>query len=182
MADVNPTLSSHGNSMPRRKMSKTLITSPKMQMADTGPALHELKFLPPARILESESPSLKDDESEASHDVQAIRNKPQSVPKETRFSQLAPERQVSLPQSLSYLSIENIELLCDILQSDGTFEKHFLHPEGLDETLKRQRNESVPLSRTISVQTSFPYLSRSEERRVGKECNLPCRSRWSPYH
>ena len=25
-------------------------------------------------------------------------------------------------------------------------------------------------------------LSRSEERRVGKECHLTCRSRWSPYH
>ena len=25
-------------------------------------------------------------------------------------------------------------------------------------------------------------LGRSEERRVGKECSLPCRSRWSPYH
>ena len=24
--------------------------------------------------------------------------------------------------------------------------------------------------------------SRSEERRVGKECSEPCRSRWSPYH
>ena len=23
---------------------------------------------------------------------------------------------------------------------------------------------------------------RSEERRVGKECCTPCRSRWSPYH
>ena len=23
---------------------------------------------------------------------------------------------------------------------------------------------------------------RSEERRVGKECEVPCRSRWSPYH
>ena len=23
---------------------------------------------------------------------------------------------------------------------------------------------------------------RSEERRVGKECNVECRSRWSPYH
>ena len=23
---------------------------------------------------------------------------------------------------------------------------------------------------------------RSEERRVGKECTLECRSRWSPYH
>ena len=25
-------------------------------------------------------------------------------------------------------------------------------------------------------------LPRSEERRVGKECGLLCRSRWSPYH
>ena len=24
--------------------------------------------------------------------------------------------------------------------------------------------------------------TRSEERRVGKECVQPCRSRWSPYH
>ena len=24
--------------------------------------------------------------------------------------------------------------------------------------------------------------ARSEERRVGKECVQPCRSRWSPYH
>ena len=25
-------------------------------------------------------------------------------------------------------------------------------------------------------------LTRAEERRVGKECELKCRSRWSPYH
>ena len=25
-------------------------------------------------------------------------------------------------------------------------------------------------------------VARSEERRVGKECFLLCRSRWSPYH
>ena len=25
-------------------------------------------------------------------------------------------------------------------------------------------------------------FERSEERRVGKECVQPCRSRWSPYH
>ena len=25
-------------------------------------------------------------------------------------------------------------------------------------------------------------FERSEERRVGKECNQVCRSRWSPYH
>ena len=26
------------------------------------------------------------------------------------------------------------------------------------------------------------FLLRSEERRVGKECAILCRSRWSPYH
>ena len=26
------------------------------------------------------------------------------------------------------------------------------------------------------------FVGRSEERRVGKECSLLCRSRWSPYH
>ena len=26
------------------------------------------------------------------------------------------------------------------------------------------------------------HAERSEERRVGKECSEPCRSRWSPYH
>ena len=26
------------------------------------------------------------------------------------------------------------------------------------------------------------FLNRSEERRVGKECRIGCRSRWSPYH
>ena len=35
--------------------------------------------------------------------------------------------------------------------------------------------ESVPgLAKTTAA--------RSEERRVGKECELKCRSRWSPYH
>ena len=28
----------------------------------------------------------------------------------------------------------------------------------------------------------YQYNTRSEERRVGKECSEPCRSRWSPYH
>ena len=30
--------------------------------------------------------------------------------------------------------------------------------------------------------TELDQLDRSEERRVGKECFVPCRSRWSPYH
>src|SRR5881396_2561760 len=34
-----------------------------------------------------------------------------------------------------------------------------------------------------AVRAKHPYeVPRSEERRVGKECFVPCRSRWSPYH
>ena len=33
-----------------------------------------------------------------------------------------------------------------------------------------------------SVSGAFRMLWETEERRVGKECYSPCRSRWSPYH
>ena len=34
----------------------------------------------------------------------------------------------------------------------------------------------------ISRYEGASAATRSEERRVGKECDIPCRSRWSPYH
>src|SRR3546814_10646387 len=33
-----------------------------------------------------------------------------------------------------------------------------------------------------TVHVGVRVVSRSEERRVGKECVSTCRSRWSPYH
>ena len=45
------------------------------------------------------------------------------------------------------------------------------HPHGLGkEILDNYRGEKAVAG------------MRSEERRVGKECNGQCRSRWSPYH
>src|SRR3546814_3183641 len=38
---------------------------------------------------------------------------------------------------------------------------------------------ALPLSRTSAAASP---ATRSEERRVGKECVSTCRSRWSPYH
>ena len=35
---------------------------------------------------------------------------------------------------------------------------------------------------TIAKKLAKELGFRSEERRVGKECSEPCRSRWSPYH
>src|SRR3546814_11666763 len=37
-----------------------------------------------------------------------------------------------------------------------------------------------PTSTTVG--TLFHFRLSSEERRVGKECVMTCRSRWSPYH
>ena len=34
----------------------------------------------------------------------------------------------------------------------------------------------------LSLSLSLSLSLRSEERRVGKECSVACRSRWSPYH
>ena len=35
---------------------------------------------------------------------------------------------------------------------------------------------------TPATDVAVYQAARSEERRVGKECDIPCRSRWSPYH
>ena len=38
------------------------------------------------------------------------------------------------------------------------------------------------LAKGLLNNISSSFKNRSEERRVGKECDIPCRSRWSPYH
>ena len=48
-------------------------------------------------------------------------------------------------------------------------------------------DEKVSFHVHVSMESGFCFahmleLHRSEERRVGKECVNPCRSRWSPYH
>ena len=48
------------------------------------------------------------------------------------------------------------------------------------ERVRREGEEAVlDYTRGLDLAGGEP---RSEERRVGKECSLPCRSRWSPYH
>ena len=41
---------------------------------------------------------------------------------------------------------------------------------------------STELIKDSTFSQTRDILDRSEERRVGKECELKCRSRWSPYH
>src|SRR3546814_18387604 len=53
-----------------------------------------------------------------------------------------------------------------------------------DETIARLMREIMSVCLSLESPLTIAYLGpeRSEERRVGKECVSPCRSRWSPYH
>ena len=51
------------------------------------------------------------------------------------------------------------------------------HPEGARHVLELGRWAEALRPRWVAAEQV-----RSEERRVGKECALLCRSRWSPYH
>jgi hypothetical protein len=47
---------------------------------------------------------------------------------------------------------------------------------------KDQELGGVPHKYALEFSMLLSFTDRSEERRVGKECTLLCRSRWSPYH
>jgi hypothetical protein len=164
-ADVAPPLSSNVAPMSRRKISRqTLITSPKLQMAGTAPSLHELKLLPVSNIIEVESPSSKNDDSK---ELSGVKETPDELPAVTKGAQspkTPPARRASLPESLSHLTIETIDLLCDIMQSDDTSEKHFLQPQGLSEGIKRRRDNAAPLSRDTSLLKTSAYPSSAKHQ------------------
>lgn len=66
-------------------------------------------------------------------------------------------RIILLPQSLLNLSIETINLTCNVLQSDGTYEKHVLHPQLPTGPSKRRRNQPI-LRRVPNVVPPSPWL------------------------
>ena len=60
--------------------------------------------------------------------------------------------------------------------------KEFLDQEGMD--ISGMSDEEIEEASEVFALPDGRYLivERSEERRVGKECRIGCRSRWSPYH
>lgn len=60
------------------------------------------------------------------------------TPRKRREKRRQPRTDVVLPQSLSYLSMEAIQILCDIMDVNNTSEKHGLHPQKISEELNRE--------------------------------------------
>ncbi|KAF4625682.1 hypothetical protein G7Y89_g12480 [Cudoniella acicularis] len=76
----------------------------------------------------------------------------------------SPVKDISPPQSLSTLPIDLLNFLCDILQSDGTLEKHDLHPPQVDDDLKRwlDAQNRRALGRKLSSDTTSEYPSSAK--------------------
>ena len=73
---------------------------------------------------------------------------------------------------LAHIEDELIRAVCDYVTA-------YVHPAG-----NGRAGEAFVIAAVggYGRATLAPGSDRSEERRVGKECIPPCRSRWSPYH
>ena len=74
----------------------------------------------------------------------------------------------------------------NVLEVMGRVQRHLFVPAGQQRYGYENRPLPIGHGQTISqpyiVALMTDLLRGSEERRVGKECRSPCRSRWSPYH
>ena len=71
--------------------------------------------------------------------------------------------------------------MCNIL-SDNNRRNEFCNPDRWLVSWNYVKKISKWNHMFPHFQSAYAYSLRSEERRVGKECQGLCRSRWSPYH
>src|SRR3546814_2060053 len=93
----------------------------------------------------------------------------------TRCALVTGVQTCALPISLSRISCD----LREELLEDAHYAPYLERQEA--EIAEMRRNERVVIPADFDF-AAIGGLSRSEERRVGKECVSTCRSRWEPYH
>ena len=83
------------------------------------------------------------------------------------------------PSFLSELRVATRVLVVDDVPQNRTLLERMLTAEGYSVTAAA---DGAMALRMVEAESPDLIVSRSEERRVGKECTVLCRSRWSPYH
>ena len=73
-------------------------------------------------------------------------------------------------------AMDELKRVIDVAE-DLPYARLILHMGGARETADPRKRDAA-----FSSLEHLILHARSEERRVGKECIEPCRSRWSPYH
>src|SRR3546814_13744280 len=70
----------------------------------------------------------------------------------------------------------------DLLTFDKVGAWAITEPESGSDAFGGMRSAVRPDGEDFLLSGHKTFITRSEERRVGKECVSTCRSRWSPYH
>jgi len=111
--------------------------------------------------------------------VALITGEEKIAPKDARYFVCTVE---AMPRDrvTAFVAIDEIQLAADP-DRGHVFTERLLHARGVEETMLLGAETMRPLVRALAPGADHDRrerFSRSEERRVGKEC----RSRWSPYH
>ena len=81
-------------------------------------------------------------------------------------------------------TVQKGDTLSAIAKKNGTTVDEIVSKNGIQDANKIYIGQKLTINETTEEPAEIPALveTRSEERRVGKECASMCRSRWSPYH
>ena len=70
-----------------------------------------------------------------------------------------------------------------VRNADGILDRIVEQKDASDDELSiGEVNSGTYIFHAVALREQLALVGRSEERRVGKECDRVCRSRWSPYH
>ena len=93
------------------------------------------------------------------------------------------ELQISLPVADADQARDRPHEIIVAVASDGRYAVNKKPVDGRSvEALTAELTAAAGGSSEMISSAGALWSGRSEERRVGKECELKCRSRWSPYH
>src|SRR3546814_13264000 len=104
------------------------------------------------------------------------RHPPRSTLTDSRFPYTTLFRSLGIAIALERIHRRTVS------QEHGGHAGHVVHAPILRRAVVKCRHPCRPAGVDEFVIGSLAIGSRSEERRVGKECVSKCRSRWSPYH
>jgi len=147
----------------RRLSQKEILSSPK---TETPPQISEPRTISTPTVqtepIETADLAPKQTSIKATNDIhymqdlQIMNQHKQNIPE--------PYEKIRLPQSLSHMTAEVMDLICNILQSDGTFERHFLHPPKIKDGFKHQQRNAVALARRplYPKPSIYPHSLRSQ--------------------
>ncbi|RDL36988.1 Hect, E3 ligase [Venustampulla echinocandica] len=151
---------------PRRKLSRqTLIKSPSIHMPEMN-HLSAVKSAPMKPVAVSKpEPHKIDDTGKTGRDAGSeVKDTTEQKPKKHEHPDLLLTKDISPPQSLSFLPIDLIGFLCDVLQFDGTSERHTLQPPSVSLELKQRlgdHSKTEAISR-LGIGAAYPASAKEK--------------------